>query len=405
MNHANSQTAGQITPGRGWRESLLLHRLARVHTGTLKLTLPGGEQTTFTGTRPGPMAELTLHSPRLVNRLIRAGSVGFAEAYMAGDCDSRDLGTLLHLLHVNTNALEPDFPRVQALHTVLSRLRHWLRHNSRRGSRRNIAYHYDLGNDFYAHWLDSTWTYSCALFAHPGEELETAQRRKYQRLLDRIAPEAGDHILEIGCGWGGFALYAARRIGCRVTGVTLSTEQLRLAREQARAAGLDHLVTFELRDYRDLAERYDHVVSIEMFEAVGEAYWPQYFQTIRDRLRPGGRAAIQMITIDESRFAGYRASVDFIQKYIFPGGMLASPRLFAELAARHGLQSAQQEFHGQDYARTLKRWDARVSAARSAIVARYDERFWRMWRYYLAYSWAGFTSGNIDLLQTTLVRD
>ena len=390
---------------RGWRERQVVKRLGRLQAGRLEVTLPSGSLAVFEGDNPGPTARLTIRSRRMVNRLFMAGSIGFAEGYMANDWDCPDLPTLIYLLHLNEDALEPDFSRLQYAYTLMSAVRHRLfRRNSRRGAKRNIAYHYDLGNDFYALWLDETWTYSSALFAHPDEDLATAQRRKYARLLERLAPESGDHILEIGCGWGGFARYAAEHTGCRVTGITLSEEQLSFARARTREAGLDDRVQFELRDYRDVHESYDHVASIEMYEAVGEAYWPGYFRAIHDALKPGGRAAIQAITISEDSFEYYRANVDFIQEYVFPGGMLASPTAFEHSAREQGLQTRERDFHGVDYARTLMRWDTSVVKARDAIVSERGESFYRMWRYYLAYCAAGFTSGNIDLMQIALER-
>jgi len=388
----------------GWRERQVVKRLGRLQTGRLEVTLPSGSLAVFEGDNPGPTARLTIRSRRMVNRLFMAGSIGFAEGYMANDWDCPDLPTLIYLLHLNEDALEPDFSRLQYAYTLMSAIRHRLRRNSRRGAKRNIEYHYDLGNDFYALWLDETWTYSSALFAHPEEDLESAQRRKYARLLERLAPTADDHILEIGCGWGGFARYAAEHTGCRVTGITLSEEQLSFARDRTREAGLGDRVQFELRDYRDVHESYDHVASIEMYEAVGEAYWPDYFRAIHDALKPGGRAAIQAITISEESFDYYRANVDFIQEYVFPGGMLASPTAFAHSASEQGLQTRERDFHGADYARTLMRWDARVVTARDTIVAERGQSFYRMWRYYLAYCAAGFTSGNIDLMQIVLER-
>lgn len=387
-----------------WRERQVVKRLDRLNTGRLRLTLPNQSQALFEGKNPGPEAHLMIRSPRMVSRLFRAGSIGFAEGYMAGDWDCDDLPTLIYLLHLNEAALEPDFSRLQSVYTLVSALRHRLRANSRAGSRRNIAYHYDLGNTFYAQWLDETWTYSSAVFDRDDEPLADAQRRKYDRLLAYLAPVPGEHILEIGCGWGGFALHAARRADVRVTGITLSTEQLELARERAAAEGLSDRVDFQLVDYRDKTGVFDHVVSIEMYEAVGEAYWPEYFRTIYDRLRPGGRAALQAITIDDARFEYYRRNVDFIQEYVFPGGMLASPGVFIDQARAAGLVAGDRVFHGADYARTLMRWDQAIRAARDAIEGSRGSSFYRMWRYYLAYCAAGFTSGNIDLMQICLTR-
>ncbi|MES1935338.1 cyclopropane-fatty-acyl-phospholipid synthase family protein [Salinisphaera hydrothermalis] len=388
----------------GWRERAVVKRLDRLICGRLDVTLPSGSVARFQGEAPGPTATLTIHSPRMVTRLFKAGSVGFAEGYMAGEWDCDDLPGLIYLLHLNTAALEPDFSRLQWVYTLLSAVRHRLRANSRAGSQRNIAYHYDLGNDFYARWLDETWTYSAAVFASADEPLAAAQRRKYDVLLDRIDPAPGEHILEIGCGWGGFARHAATTRDVRVTGITLSKEQLNFARERAEMTGLADRVDFQLCDYRDVSGRYDHVVSIEMYEAVGEAYWPTYFKAIHDALKPGGRAAIQAITIEDARFDYYRRNVDFIQEYIFPGGMLASPAIFIEHAEAAGLAERNRAFYGADYARTLMRWDQAVVAAGAEIRARRGESFYRMWRYYLAYCAAGFTSGNIDLMQIGLQR-
>lgn len=396
-----TRQAGEPT---NWRERQVVKRLDRLHTGRLEVTLPNGSLAVFEGERHGPTATMHIRTPAMVTRLFKAGSIGFAEGYMAGEWDTADLVTLIYLLHLNEDSLEPDFSRLQYVYTLISAIRHRLRRNSKNGSKRNIAYHYDLGNDFYAQWLDETWTYSSAIFARPDEALAAAQRRKYTRLLARLDVQPGDHILEIGCGWGGFARHAAAHADCHVTGLTLSNEQLRFAQDATREAGLSDRVSFELRDYRDVAERYDHVVSIEMYEAVGEAYWPTYFKAIHDMLKPGGRAAIQAITIQESSFDYYRANVDFIQEYIFPGGMLASPTAFKARAEEQGLRTREADFYAADYARTLMRWDTAVQAVRDSIVAGRGESFFRMWRYYLAYCAAGFNSGNLDLMQIALER-
>lgn len=400
----NAAEASVSATEAGWRERRIINRLARIDTGRLTLTLSSGQTLTFNGAYDGPEADIHIHSPRLATRLLTTGSVGFAESYMAGEWRSHDLANLIYLLHLNASALQPDWSKLGPINALADAWRGFRARNSRRGARRNIAYHYDLGNDFYARWLDETWTYSAAVFASPTEDLATAQRRKYQRLLDCLDVRPGAHILEIGCGWGGFALYAAHHAGVHVTGITLSEEQLDFAQARAVEAGLDDYVTFELRDYRDVLGQYDHVVSIEMYEAVGETYWPAYFDAIRRALVPGGRAALQAITIDANRFAHYRRRLDFIQKYIFPGGMLASPEVFVTSAADQGLSEHQRAFFGADYARTLMRWDASVHTAAADITVERGETFYRMWRYYLAYCAAGFTSGNIDLMQIVLSK-
>ena len=390
----------------GWRGSLtlapLLRGLENIRYGTLTITDAQGEEHRIYGDAPGPAASLQINrAAPLMRQLVLRGAEGFAESYLAGDWETPDLRALLHMLALNEAELR-QLDSGNPLARWIDRAQHLFRRNSRRGSRRNISFHYDLGNDFYRLWLDETMTYSAALFDHPSEELATAQKRKIDRMLELIDAQPGDHILEIGCGWGSFAI-AAARAGCRVTGVTLSTEQLAWAREAVRRAGVEDRVELRLQDYRDLDETYDHIVSIEMFEAVGERYWPGYFQTLKECLKPGGRAALQVITIDDDSFERYREGADFIQLYIFPGGMLPSIPLFDTHARRAGLQVADRHTFGADYAETLRRWDERVRDATHRIEAQgYDERFLRLWHYYLAYCEAGFHTGRIDVMQVVL---
>jgi cyclopropane-fatty-acyl-phospholipid synthase len=401
LENVRSDASAEIAP-RGPATAWLLSVLSRLRLGRLDVTLPGGETQAVVGAEPGPQGELTLRRPlRLALRVLARGDLGFGEAYVAGDWDARRPADTLSLLALNETALWVGNGRVLR---VLDRLQHRLRRNDRRGSRRNIAAHYDLGNDFYRLWLDPGMTYSAALFVAPGETLESAQERKYDAILDRLGAKAGEHLLEIGCGWGGLAERAARR-GLRVTGITLSQAQLDYARARIAAAGLADRVDLRLQDYRDLEETFDHVVSIEMFEAVGEEYWPTYFATIGRCLKPGGRASLQVITIDEVAFQHYRRSADFIQKHVFPGGMLPSVTAFDAAAAGVGLAVAERTFHGLDYAETLRRWEALFRARESEIAALgYAARFRRLWRYYLAYCEAGFRTGRIDLMQVALTR-
>jgi cyclopropane-fatty-acyl-phospholipid synthase len=322
---------------------------------------------------------------------------------MQGEWSTPCLSALLTLGAMNQQQLSA-VTRRSRFAGIMDRVRHLMNRNSRRGSRANISFHYDLGNEFYKLWLDDTMTYSSAVFAASDEALETAQQRKYQRLLDSLDAEPGAHILEIGCGWGGFAELAARQ-GYRVTGLTLSREQLDFAQKRIAAAGLSELVDLRLQDYRDLDEQFDHVVSIEMFEAVGEEYWPTYFETVHRVLRPGGRAALQVITIDDAVFERYRKSADFIQLYIFPGGMLPSVERFNAVAGTAGLTVRAKSFHRLDYAETLARWHRQVMAHADVLPALgYDERFLRTWRYYLSYCEAGFRTGRTDLMQATLIK-
>jgi len=339
----------------------------------------------------------------MIARILTRGSVGFAESYMAGEWSSPDTAHLLELMLRNEDAfaqrMEPNW-----MHRLRLALHHRGRRNHQRGSRRNIAAHYDLGNEFYRHWLDETMTYSAAVFAYPDQPLEEAQRLKYQQLLDVMQVRPGDQILEVGCGWGGFAIEAARR-GARVTGLTLSTEQLAWARRSVQDAGLSGLVDLRLEDYRDTTGRYDHAVSIEMLEAVGEQYWPAYFRMLHDRVKPGGHIGLHGITIAEDRFEEYRRSPDFIQRYIFPGGMLPTPLRLADESHNAGLEVMESTGLGQHYATTLLQWDARFVRALPEIQRLgFDQRFINMWRYYLAYCYAGFRTGTIDVKRVLLRR-
>jgi cyclopropane-fatty-acyl-phospholipid synthase len=393
----------QSRPGVGLGLRLLMFMLKGVRFGRLEVTLPNGERREFTGTEPGPHGVLHIHSKRLIGHVLKNGEVGFGEAYLEGLWDTPDLATLLAVMHINEPYYQGPYEK-----NVLARSWGWLKHklraNSRAGARANIEYHYDLGNEFYKMWLDETLAYSSGMFLRADQSLKEAQLNKFQLMYERLDLRPEHHLLEIGSGWGGFAIYAAQHSGCRVTSITLSKEQLAEAQLRAQRAGVADRVTFELRDYRDVKETYDRVVSIEMYEAVGEEYWPAYFSAIARALKPGGRAAIQGITISPRLFDQYRLKQDFIQKYIFPGGMLCTPGLFQDLAGRAGLQPLDARFYGKDYADTLAHWDRNVLAARERIVQQFDERFLRLWRYYLAYCECGFRVGSVDLMQITLQR-
>ena len=379
--------------------------LRRARRGSLQIEFAGGAQVNIEGEQSGPRISLVIHRSRALLRFISAGETGLLEAYMDGDWETSDLAGLLEWGVVN----EPWFGRVLSGHPgvrLMGRALHALRPNSRRGSRRNIATHYDVGNDFYALWLDPSLAYSCGIYHQPGDDLARAQQHKFDRILGLLALEPGHHLLEIGCGWGGFAIEAARKTGCRVTGLTVSRAQLRVARERAREAGVDDRVKFVLEDYRDHAGQYERVVSIEMFEAVGERYWPAFFRVLHDRLMPGGRAALQVITIDDALFPAYRREADFIQRYVFPGGMLPPPGLFEQHVREAGLQTGLRRFFGQHYAHTLASWQQRLEKVNQTLLDRgYEKSFLRMWDCYLAYCQAGFRTGRIDLMQTLLLRE
>jgi cyclopropane-fatty-acyl-phospholipid synthase len=378
----------------------------RIGIGQCTLILPGGGQIKVAGGRgePGLRPVIEIKRARAARRLLLGGDVAFAEAYMDGDWTCQDLPAFLELALRNESALAE---RIDGLAPArwLRRLVHRLRDNSRRGSRRNIARHYDLGNDFYRLWLDRSMTYSSALFASDDEPLATAQDRKYRNLAEMLSLRPGQHVLEIGCGWGRFAELAAGEYGCRVTAITLSHAQAAYARRRILMAGLADQVEIRIQDYRDVTGQFDRIASIEMFEAVGEAYWPSYFATLKRCLAPAGRACVQTIVIADELFDRYRIGSDFIQQYIFPGGMLPSPDAFHREARRAGLAVVNEHAFGVDYARTLATWRQRFLGQLDRVRALgFDARFIRTWDFYLAYCEAAFARRNTDVVQYTLIH-
>ncbi len=383
---------------------LALRAAMKLPCGSLAVRLPDGRILRVGGNAPGPEAVAVLHNWKLPRKALTASTIGVAESYMDGDWESPDVTTFLELFIANEE-LDHQFARESRLFSAFNGFVHWLNRNTPTRARKNISAHYDLGNDFFARWLDPSMTYSSALFRDGVNNLELAQAEKYQALADAAGIGPGDHVLEIGCGWGGFAEFAAREIGCRVTGLTISREQLDFARERIRRAGLSDRVNLEFRDYRDETETYDKVVSIEMFEAVGEEYWPAFFSKLRDVMKPGGRAGLQVITISERAFPEYRANPDFIQRYIFPGGMLPTVKIMREKTAEHGLSLAGETAFGRDYGCTLRIWRERFLDAWPEIAPLgFDERFRRMWEFYLHYCEAGFRQGLIDVRQVIYER-
>jgi cyclopropane-fatty-acyl-phospholipid synthase len=374
---------------------LLSRVLRRVRYGRLVVRTPGGARLVFEGEAPGPQAEFELHGWRAARRLLLGGHIGFAESYMDGEWSSPDLTALIELVARNSE-LETSIGGAAALRWI-KRLRHGARANTRSGSRRNIEAHYDLGNEFYALWLDETMTYSSALYATGRESLEQAQALKIARISDLLDARDGQSVLEIGCGWGALACALTRR-GAKVTGLTLSPSQLAFARARVEREGLAPQVDLRLEDYRDARGAYDRIVSIEMIEAVGEKYWPVYFSALRDRLRPGGEAVLQVITIAQDRFAEYRRATDFIQHYVFPGGMLPTKEILEAQARAAGLRLVSQETFAESYAVTLLEWRRRFHRAWPSVAALgFDQRFRKLWDYYLSYCEAGFRSGAIDV--------
>ncbi len=376
-----------------------------LRNGRCDFVLPDGRIFRAEGANPGHVAELHVHSDDLFARLIREGDLGFCDAYLDGDWSTPDLQAFMDLVHQGNENLYDGFPGM-GLVRRFEQLRFWLQRNSKAQARKNISYHYDLGNDFYGLWLDDTMTYSSALFeGGPQQSMEAAQIAKYKSMVDQMGVVPGDHVLEIGCGWGGFAEYAAKERGLQVTCLTISEEQIKYARDRIEKAGLSDKVQFKLQDYRDERGHYDGIASIEMFEAVGEQYWPAYFETVRERLKPGKFATLQIITVDHARWHVYKRGVDFIQKYIFPGGMLPSPKVLREQVERAGLIVDKSIEFGKSYDITLRRWHETFNAKWDQITALgFDERFRRMWNFYLTSCAATFDSGNCDVTQITIRR-
>ena len=378
-------------------ESIGLRLIGKPRYGALTVIFPNGRTRTVGNPHSGEHATLRLNNFKVLGEAMQRGTVGFSAAYMNGDIESDDLTSLFRFFLQNRDMFDSankGFFRKAAsdLHYHVSR------RNTLEGSKKNIAEHYDLGNDFYGQWLDPSMTYSSAVFTSGDQSLEEAQLAKYRRVADMAGVTEGSSVLEIGCGWGGFAETIARDYKANLRGITLSAEQLKFGLERLKRQGLDTYATLVFEDYRNTQGQFDHIGSIEMIEAVGEDNWPSYFQTLHDRLKPGGTAAIQAITIHEDDFDGYRSGPDFIQRYIFPGGMLLTKAVMREFGERYGLVLENVETFGLSYARTLRLWRERFLERWPMIAPLgYDERFRRKWVYYLSYCEAGFTEGTIDV--------
>ncbi|WP_245350537.1 cyclopropane-fatty-acyl-phospholipid synthase family protein [Bradyrhizobium sp. UFLA03-84] len=376
---------------------LLRRMLGRIDCGEILVQLPGGRGVTISGSRGGEQAHIRIHSWKCLLRLLAGGDLGFAEGYLADEWSTPNIHAFLSAAaprsthEASFERLRPPQPLTWLRHALLNR-------NTRRGSRRNIRAHYDLGNDFYRLWLDPSMTYSSGIYTSPYQTLAQAQQVKLDRVAELLELNGGENILEIGCGWGALARHLIERHHCHVTGLTLSTEQLGYAREKLAAQGLADKSDLRLEDYRDTDGRYDRVVSIEMLEAVGEAYWPLFFDKLRQRLGAGGVGVLQVITIDERRFEGYRRRPEFIQRYIFPGGMLPTIDIVKRLVSSSGLRLVSTEFFADSYARTLADWHDRFLDAWASIEPLgFDIRFKRMWEYYLAYCRLGFEIGALNV--------
>lgn len=392
-----------MTDGFPSQVQFVLQLLRRIEHGAIVMEFPDGQRAHF-GDASLPVT-MKLHDWDVCNAALKSGDIGFAETFIDGHWTTDNLPGLIELFTRNRHAVESVIYGTW-WGSLLYRVKHLFNRNSKSGSRKNIHAHYDIGNDFYQLWLDPSMTYSSALFANGHvDNLQEGQSAKYRRILNELQVERDARILEIGCGWGGFAEVAAREINARVTGLTLSTEQLQFARQRLTDAGVVDQVELRLQDYRDTNGQFDGIASIEMFEAVGEAYWPSYFECIARNLKTGGRACVQTIVIDDALFERYRKGTDFIQQYIFPGGMLPSPSVFKKYAAEHGL-SVLNEFHfGLDYARTLAEWRSAFMEQLPRVKEQgFDDRFLRTWEFYLAYCEAGFRAGSINVAQFTLEK-
>ena len=403
MNNNQKQSIEKKLEPRGKRpvfwEALLDKWLSRIEAGELRAVFPSNFQKVYSGGQVGPTADIQINSWKLVPRLLLSGDMGLAESFLSGEWATSNLTQLILLGDINERALGNAVTPSKFINSI-EKLRHQRRDNSKRGSRRNIAAHYDLGNEFYSHWLDNTMSYSSALFTDFGEELEVGQNRKYQRLAKALKLKEGDQVLEIGCGWGGFAEIAAKEYKCNVVGITLSNEQAKFAQRRMKENQLSNLVDIRIEDYRDVQGSFDKIVSIEMFEAVGEEHWRNYFETIKTRLKPGGLAGIQSITIANEFFETYKRRPDFIQKYIFPGGILPSEDKLNNAVSSAGLKILDDYYFGKSYAETLRRWQSTFEQKWDDIKnLGFDEKFQKMWRYYLSYCEAGFESGHINVGQ------
>ncbi|MEC9375359.1 MAG: cyclopropane-fatty-acyl-phospholipid synthase family protein [Pseudomonadota bacterium] len=383
-------------------ERVFISVLKKLHLGDLTINLPSGNVYRVKGAGT-PLngetfnADWNLKSYRAIRRMLRDPAIGFAEGYMEDEWDSRNLTSFLELMAINMDTLESSIKNWKIV-MLWNRFQHLLRSNTRRGSRKNISYHYDLGNDFYQLWLDSTMTYSSAVFDNEHEDLASGQFNKYKQIAEGLNLKPHHRVLEIGCGWGGFAEFAAKNYGCKIVGITISHEQLTWARDRIDSAGLTDLVEIRFQDYRDLEGKFDRIVSIEMFEAVGEDNWADYFNHVQQCLTDKGQAALQIISIENDRFHDYRNNPDFIQKYIFPGGMLPSDEILGDYIRNANLIKSNQINFGLSYAHTLKLWRSNFLKEWESISRLgYSNKFKRMWEYYFCYCEAGFRRGTIDV--------
>lgn len=392
---ANHEIKNLSIPGEA---KVILNSLSKIEFGSIDIISPEGMHFKYVGKKPGPSTDLNISNWNVFAEILNKSDIGLAETYINNHWNSNSIDQLIELAILNESVLSKAF--IGNLHKIIFyRLKHEARENTKSGSKSNIKAHYDLGNSFYSLWLDTTMTYSSALFSHMNEDLSQAQNNKYQSMLNLVGAKPGDHIVEIGCGWGGFLEHAAKQ-GIHVTGITISDEQYQFAKARIERLNLQEFAKVKICDYRDLEGQFDHAVSIEMIEAVGEKYWDSYFSLFKRVLKPGGKFAIQAITMNDKNFDSYRKGTDFIQQYVFPGGMLLSPKTIDRMLDKHEYQKIDQIFFGLDYAKTLNIWfNSFIQELDKVKTFGFDDQFIRLWNFYLKYCEGAFNSKRIDVTQ------
>ncbi len=380
---------------------LLIKMISNIKYGKITIITPKGKYIKFSGEKEGEEVSVKINNWQVCEDIFLKGDIGLGESYISGYWECKDISKLIKLGIANYKELERVI-KGSILKIAFYRTKHFFKRNSKKGSRENIFAHYDIGNDFFKLWLDPSMTYSSAIFENINDDLLLAQENKYEKILKNLNLKSGDHILEVGCGWGGFMEYAAKK-GFKVTGVTISEEQYNFAKQRLNNFG--NLAEIRLQDYREVSGSYDHIVSIEMFEAIGESYWKKFFKILHSVLKPGGMMIIQSITINNRDFSSYRRCSDFIQQYIFPGGMLPSPEIFISTAVKQGFDYLNNTEFGRDYGLTLSRWEENFSLVLNKIKdLGFDEKFIRTWRFYLKYCQGGFESRKISVSQFNFVK-
>ena len=386
-------------------EILLLKGLKKFSYGSIQIEFSNGYIENIKAKNPGPKAMLKILNPNTAKEIIQGGSVAFAESYINKDISTNNLTNLIHYCALNNDQAESTF-NISILKKIIHKLFHYKNKNTKNQAKKNISFHYDLGNKFYEYWLDKTMTYSSAIFNNTSIKLEAAQNNKYKKLAELAAIKNDDQILEIGCGWGGFAEFIGNNYDCNLTAVTISKEQYEYSKKRIFDANLSHKVKVLLCDYRNITGKFDKIVSIEMFEAVGKQYWNIFFKKIENILKPNGNISLQLITIDDKIYDVYKSNPDFIQKYIFPGGMLPSDKILKELINKTSLKINSIDSFSKDYAKTLNIWNKEFNKKWDKIEKLgFDENFKLLWNYYLSYCEGGFLSKNIDLKQIKLSLD